>query len=80
MSLYARILDAFGVAKEPDTDTGTEAKIREDDVFLIRHRNPDGTVSYEATEDLMKAAAQAASRVPPPDFSKKAASAYGTAP
>ncbi len=70
MNLYACLCEMFGIDTQTDERDSNDRRHPDDGVFLIRHRNPDGTVSYEATEELMKAAALAASRVPPPDFSK----------
>lgn len=70
MNLYACLREMLGIGAQTDERDDESRHQPDDGVFLIRHRNPDGTVSYEATEELMKAAALAASRVPPPDFSK----------
>lgn len=70
MKLYARLREVFGIAPQHGETKRTTPQSSEEGAFLIRHHNPDGTISYEPTEKLMKAAALAASRVPPPGVNK----------
>ena len=77
MSLYARLREVLGMEPQEDNGKRSTDHRSEEDVFLIRHYNPDGTISYEPTEELMEEAALAASRVPPPDFSKNVAQTHG---
>lgn len=70
MKVLSNIWELFGFRTSRDAADEAESEAF-DEGPLIAHRRPDGTViRYEASESLLKAAALAAGRVPPPDLSK----------
>lgn len=68
MEIFSSVREFFGIPAARDTSDKTEVEPN-DDGPLIAHRRRDGTIiRYEASESLLKAAALAAGRVPPPDL------------
>ncbi len=69
MAIFNSVRDFFGISTTQDAKDKAKSETDDDEGPLIAHRRPDGTIiRYEASESLLKAAASAAGRVPPPDL------------
>lgn len=69
MAIFTSVRDFFGISMIQDSTDKEKDEADDDEGPLIAHRRPDGTIiRYEASESLLKAAASAAGRVPPPDL------------